>query len=342
MEAKEKMRREMLKNLTGIIADYEVFYLEAEEAEALKDSPLTKARYAKFEKWIKNVYEKGVLPDPAMDETQLMNEIDFAVRLYEALHHLALGQSLSSDIQRSYEERLLSPEEFLLDEADLPTWNELPSVDELSDSFNLDSIRREDYYEGRKLKDPDDASFITNERLQDRNGFEPTDQDLLNVHYAENEPAKRAAFLKSVDVEYTVEALSPARIFDISDILMRKNKGAEAQGMAHPDYLTTQELFDAFDEAGVRPATLRELLAYAKKYRKPEDEWWNASFTEEEKIQRADASSIYAVGSVFSHSVLRQVPCLAREEGKQELLTRDLDTQWGWGNYFLVFRKEIS
>lgn len=343
-EAIDKMRREILKDLTGIISSYEELYLEPEELQAAKATPLTNVRYAGFEAWIKTVYEKGTLPHLEINETQLMNEIDFAVRLYEALQQLALGHPLHEEIQRSYDKSLLSPNEFILDPEDLPDWDKLPSEEVLKKMFLFDRLEEENqtYREERKLKDPADAPFITQETLKERKGFEITDQDLLNVGYAVDDPERRRAFLRSVAVHDVSKKLPPAHIFSIREIIAEKPEDEES--------LTTKELLEAFDEAGVRPATLKELLAYKRRYWKPKKDPKNP-LSDEEILQRANWAFITALGSLFSEyseeagRYLRLAPCLnAWDEGGTERIIElgsdGFHQNWGGDEFFLVFRKE--
>ncbi len=328
------MRREILKDLTGMIELYETFYLAPKEVEAIKGSPLTKARYAKFEEWLKTVYEKGVLPDPAIEEMQLLNDTDFAVRLYEALRQIALDQPLHPDIQRSYEPPILAPDEFFLKRKDIPDWDELPSKEKIEADFLLDSILDIEYRQGRKLRDPADHLLTTEETFKNRKGFEPIDLDLCHVFYGMDDPAKRKAFL-TVDRSLLSKRLLPGRIFDIKKIIKQKR----AQDPSRSAELTTRELLEAFDRADVRPATLEELLAYSRVHWVPKLDPDNP-LTDLQFLQNADVARICALGSIFSDSFKRRcIPCLIWTSGKRELDSAPFDQTWDDIDHFLVFRK---
>ena len=167
-----------------------------------------------------------------------------------------------------------------------------------------------------------------------------TDQDILQGGYAVDDPKKRQAFLDSIDRNNHSETLPPARIFEIGSIIQKKKKEAQARGTTHSDYLSTRELLEAFDDAGVRPATFVELLVYSKKYWKPKHDPNNPR-TKEEIAEHANAHSISAFGSVFSDSDGdRYVPCLRWAGSKRTLIANLSASFWDKSLRFLVFRKE--
>ncbi len=336
-EAKDQIKREILKDLTGIVKLYEAFYLEPKEVEAAKGSLLTKARYKKFEEWLGVVFEKKMLPDSTIDESDLKNNAYFAVQLYEALQHLALGQSLHPEIKRSYDLLTLASDEFLLHREDIPSWNELPSEEEIKRDFWFGWIWKTEYRQGRKLKDPADISHTTKETLKDRKGFEPTDQDLCDILYAKNNPERRNAFLRNIDRADSFETLPPAKIFDITQVITKKRE----QDPDHPMDLTTQELLEAFDEANVRPGSLSELLAYSRKYWRPEVGIIHSS-EDKERLQGSYHPYIYAFGSIFSDSMdtnRRNIAFLRWDENVRQLDGCSLNHVWDSADHFLVFRK---
>ncbi len=215
----------------------------------------------------------------------------------------------------------MDPDEFLLLPADLPTWSALPAQTDLKTHFGIDWCTSE-YYEQRSLV-----------------SFEPREQDLISVHYAESEPEKRQAFLASVDRRFIPERLPPAKVLNIGTRIQEK----QAEDPDHPPYLTTRELLELFDELNVRPATLAELLAYAGKYARPK-EGQQDSMTTEERAKHS-ASSVYALGSVFPDSLhTPSVPHLRWEEEGEEgnetsLITASFGEHWYPKERFLVFRK---
>lgn len=340
-EAQDKIRRRILKDLQRVIEDLEPLYLLHDAIRHLQGTPLTKDRLQNTGTWLERLSRKEIALPSGTDEQDVLHKAHLIQELSLALATLKQNKPLPLDIRKRYETPELTPDEFLLLPEDIPTWNELPSEAEIKTNFVFDWIWDE-YREGRKLKDPADAALTAKETLKDRKGFEASDQDLLNVKYAEHNPAQRAEFLHDVDTDHLPETLPPAKIFDIGSVIEQKKKEAEARGETHEDYLTTQELLEAFDEAGVRPATLKELLAYSKKYWKPKEDP-NHPLTEEEIAQRANAPYIYAFGSVFSYSVgLRYVPCLRWVGGERQLYAVDFDNYWDSDNRFLVFRKASS
>ncbi len=343
-EARVKLKARILESMGRIIERYEAFYLSVDEMHTFVGSPLTNARYARFETWLGMLSEKKILISSALslDQVHFAQDVSRVVLLYQALQDLSMGRSVATDIRNEYEERPLSADEFLLREEDLPLWNEFPSEEEVKTAFNFDSIWSDEYWQGRKLKDANDAAYTTKETLKDRKGFEPTDQDLLNVGYAVDDSDRRHAFLRAVEEVYVKERLQPAKIFEIGDIIDQKKKEAEARGKTVEDYLTTKELLEAFDEASVRPATLKELLAYAKTRWKPINDP-NQSLTEEEMDQHANAPYICALGSVFSNTLgQRRVPYLRLDRDGRRLSIDHFSDNWYMSRRFLVFRKSFS
>ncbi len=338
-EEKDFLRRELIAGILRVVEAYEDVYLPANEVPPMGCLPLTKARYAKFEAWIHRLSEGRYSP-PECDQFFLTDNIKNVVRWYEALQSLTVGTPLPPDILEQFGPPRPDPDEFIFEPGDVPTWSELPSKTEIEEEFGLDYISPE-YPAGRKLKDPRDALHITSEGLKHRLGFDPVQQDLLDEGYAVEQPEKREAFLRSVDIDFLPETLPPAKIFEIGDLIEQKI----AKEPGHADYLTTKELLDAFDEAGVRPATLKELLAYSKKFWKAKQSL-SGPISEKEKTQRADAQSIHALGSIWSLVApgsrminKRAVPTLSLNAGRRELYPYYFSLDWFKTSRFLVFRK---
>jgi len=137
------------------------------------------------------------------------------------------------------------PGEFRL--KDIPTFSKLPSISELKKELELDWASPE-FREGREIKE-----------------FSLTDQDLLDIGF--DEPRKRKELLEEIAISRESDEAEPlAKVFDMGETLAKKKQ----EDSGHPNYLTTKEVFEAIDEAGYRPATLEELLAFGKKFWKPE------------------------------------------------------------------------
>jgi hypothetical protein len=329
-EAQDKVRRRILKDLQRVVEDLEPLYLVHDAIRHLQGTPLTKDRLQNAGSWLERLSRKEIALPSGTDEQDVLQRARLVQELSLALSALKQSKPLPLDVRKRYETPTpeLAPDEVLLTPEDIPTWNELPSEADIKTTFKFDLIWVDNYKEGRQLKD-----------------FEVTDQDLLNVGYAVDDPEKRQNFLQSIELAHSSETLPPAKIFDISDIIREKEAEAAQFDGTDPDFLTTQELLEAFDEAGVRPATLKELLAYSKKYWKPKEDP-NNPLTPEEVTQRANAPYIYAVGSVFSRSGgRRRVPYLSWRDGVRQLDARGFDdfgTLWDSGSRFLVFRKESS
>ncbi len=316
-DQKEHIRRQILFDMRRTIQRLEPLYLDHEEVERIQNSPLTQTRYRLFEKWLAELTKKGSSVRTSIDRSKLTTDISQVVQLYEALADLKHDRPISERNQRRYD---LAPDEFLLEPEDIPRWNELPSEEALKTTFRLDWVFGIDYSEGRSLRD-----------------FELKEHDLLVAGYAEHDPAKREAFLLSIDVDHFTEALPPARIFDITKIIEEKQK----QDSAHSDALSTQELLEAFDEAGVRPAILKELLAYSRKYWIPEQNPTHP-WTKEEIDQSANSRYIHALGTACTYTKdIRTVPCLDYRENIRKLDGSAFYNHWRSEDKFLVFRREV-
>lgn len=219
------------------------------------------------------------------------------------------------------EEELEEKERFTLH--DIPTFLKLPSATVLKDKKNgykFDWTWEQEYREGRSIED-----------------FALTDKDLQDMGLSD--PEKRKELLQEIAKGKEHKELeSVAKVFDIGDVIAQKRK----ENPNHPNYLTTKEVFEAIDEAGYRPATIEELLAFGKQSWKPDVD--SKTLTDEEKLlQRVNAPYIYALSSPFPPSGgNRVVPSLGWNGVKRDLDGGDLGYDWNGYSQFLVFRKFSS
>jgi len=206
---------------------------------------------------------------------------------------------------------------------DIPTFSKLPSEAAFKDKTNgykFDWIWKEDYREGRDIDD-----------------FSLTDKDLQDIGF--DDPQKRQKLLQEfTSGRESNEAEPSAKVFDINETISKKKQEVPK----HPDWLTTKEVFEAIDEAGYRPATIEELLAFGKQFWKPDAD--SKTLTDEEKLlQRVNAPYIYALSSPFASSGGgRRVPSLGWLGGKRNLHGYGLGFDWRGGRRFLVLRKFSS
>ncbi len=316
-DQKERIRRRALSEMQRIIERLEPLYLDEEQLSATQARSLDTTRYHLFEDGLNGMGKQTTHLQANTDQMKLMEDVALVIKLYRMLADLKQDRSIPEDLRKEYD---LAPNEFRFVRPDIPYWSELPSEESLKRTYRLDRIFENDYSEGRTLED-----------------FDLKGLDLLDVHYAEHDLAKREALLYLVDRYRFSETVPPAQIFDIRSIIADKRK----QDPSHPEELTTKELLEAFDEAGVRPATLHELLAYSKKYWTPEDRDPSA---DAEVDQYAHAWSIYALGSAYSSGMSRDgdrvAPCLEWHENKRGLDGAEFNSTWKRTDRFLVFRKD--
>ncbi|MFH1078492.1 MAG: hypothetical protein V1745_04420 [Patescibacteria group bacterium] len=218
-------------------------------------------------------------------------------------------------------EELERKEQFVLN--DVPTFTEIPSDKVFKNKvkgFGFDWTWEKQYRENRPLTD-----FALNEE----------DLDQIGVG-----SARRVSVLKAMEAGRTEKEQPRAKIFDIGDLIRRKRQEDPSQ----PEYLTTKEVLEAIDDAGYRPATIEELLAYARDFWKPEPENSERPLSNEEKmLQHVNAEVIHAFGSLFSDSAgERDVPCLSWGGSARGLGADDFVRVYGDTNHFLVIHKETS
>ncbi len=326
MAAKQQVvfRESVLTDLLRIVTRYEPYYLSEEERAAFRSvrKGITRERYAKFEAWQGQVFVNRACSSQIDPET-LVVDIQRALTGYTILYDWR--QEVSADEATIGTYKGWKPGRFQFMPDDLPAWDALPSVEQLKREYLFSAISTAVYTTGRKFKDPKDDSFLTKETLKHRQGFGPTDQDLLDQGYAVDDPVKRQAFLASVDVDLSPEALPLAYFLNFRNPSLNKNG-------VFPGHLTTNELLCFFDTSNVRPATFPELLAYAKKY-------WHtqARFSAESKKQ------VVAFGSIFSGpGGKRYVPYIKEESKGRKLDFLPLQSLWMPSmKEFLVFQKDV-
>jgi len=203
---------------------------------------------------------------------------------------------------------------------DIPTFSKLPSESELKKEYKFDWIWDQEYRESRDIDD-----------------FSLRDEDLQNIGF--NDPQKRQELLQEIaSGRESNEAEPIAKVFDINEAIAKKKE----KDSKHPDWLTTKEVFEAIDEAGYRPATLEELLAFGKQFWKPDAD--SETLTDEEKLlQRVNVPYIYALSSPFTGSGgHRRVPYLGWNGGKRNLYGSDFEIDWNGDRRFLVLCKLSS
>ncbi|MFA4954738.1 MAG: hypothetical protein WC641_05490 [Patescibacteria group bacterium] len=206
---------------------------------------------------------------------------------------------------------------------DVPTFTVLPSHDILKDKqagYGFDYVLNE-YREGRPLSD-----------------FALTDKDLRDIGF--DDLQKREELLQAIaQAKEHKESDRMATVFDIGDVIAKKQR----ENPSHPDRLTKKEVIEAIDAAGCRPATLEELLAFAKQFWRPDAD--PATLTDEEKLlQRVNARFIYALAYRFTDSDgLRDSPCVRWNGDKRRLSGGDAGSDgWSGDVHFLVFPKTSS
>jgi len=203
---------------------------------------------------------------------------------------------------------------------DIPTFTNLPSEAVFMDKGNgykFDRIQAQEYREGRNIKD-----------------FLLTDKDLQDIGL--DDPQKRQELLEEISRGTADRETEPlAKVFNISEAIAKKIQ----EDPRHPVFLTTKEVIEAIDEAGYRPATLQELLAFGKHLWKPYVE--AETLSEGEKLhQHLDATDIVALASVFTaYGGKRSVAFLSCLAGLRGMRLYEFNDFSGSGTHFLVIRK---
>ncbi len=314
-EQRDQIRQDMLLELGLIIQTYEPFYTKDEQPK-LAPRSLTKERYARFEAWVGKCAETGQCA-PELDQNAWTEDTQRIVIGYRALAALKQPGTLPSDLQAYCETRKLMPGEFRMLRSEVPTWERLPSEDDLKKLFRLDSIENT-YSAGRTVK-----RFTFTERELSNAGMRGDQQVDQNTVQDLLERFKR---------ETKNERLPPARILDVKEILEAKKR----ENRNHPDDLSLWEVFTFLDAQKLRPATLQELLAYAKSH-------WHTEGQEGPAVDpnafiKTDVPHIHALGSVFGKK--GYVASLRYINQARDLDVTFLHNRWSVGDLFLVFRQE--
>ena len=318
------------KDLEDVFAIYEPLYSTQDEVPSgeappnenpFKSRPSPsglESRYQAFMTFVRRVLDEGELParsnfkeaDILRDLTTVTDRVGWIVRLKK-------DGTIPSEAPKLRERLELEPGEFFLEH--VPEWMELPSQTTLTDKgeegFKFDSGWWDEYRETRPLRD-----------------FDLMEADLMSIGM--DDPHERQALLASFEQR---DSLKPAKIFDIGDVIREKKE----QDPSHEDFLSTKELLEAIDAAGYRPATILELMAYARDRWKPEpEETRGQPLTKEESEERCNAPYIYAFASPFADSGdIRRVPCLDWSGSERLLGAGDFADGWDSGHRFLVLRK---
>jgi len=205
---------------------------------------------------------------------------------------------------------------------DIPRFSMLPSADTFRDKtngFKLGGIEEGEFCEGRDIGD-----------------FFLTDKDLKDIGF--DDQNKRQELLQEIARgRESNETESLAKVFDIKETIAKKKQ----EDSNHPGWLTNKELFEAIDEAGYRPATLEELLAFGQQFWKPEVD--TELLTDHERLQHLNAPYIHALSSLFTGFKGRRIPGLHfRNKDETVLSSVILEGDWGVSDRFLVVRKASS
>lgn len=200
----------------------------------------------------------------------------------------------------------------------IPLWEKIPAEATFKKDFKFDWIWSDEYKKGRPLSD-----FY----------FLSSDAEKISL-----EKSFTQSLTKSLDIAKGKESRPDVKVFEIGDVIRKKKK----ENPNHPGYLTTKEVLEAIDEAGYRPATFAELLAFGRDSWKPEVDPKN--LTEEERVlQNVQAPYIYALGSPFSSARGdRCVPRLSWDDGRRKLDAFSFGSGWSGSLRFLVLRKASS
>lgn len=320
----EAMRLRLRTALAKRVLRMESWMFEEREMQGREALPLFEERIKRIHAWLEGLAlgEEGIPEE--VDERVVGQTVEEYTRLLMALLDVREGRRLSGKARRYEYDLALG--EFVLDSEYIPSWNTLPSEAEMQAVFALDYAWTDPnniqtgYNQHRPLSD-----FALRRNDLERSGF--------------SDPNKQRTLLEELEHR---EPEPVGRIFDISDAIKNKekNKGLQPDEPAYQNYLTPQELFEAFEEAGVRPATLPELLAYSKNYWRPKENP-NNSLTEQDRLQYANARGvcIYAVGALFSLANGRLVPCLVRVGNEYHLTAHIFGGGYDAKSRFLVFRR---
>lgn len=156
---------------------------------------------------------------------------------------------------------------------------------------------------------------------------------ILDEEYSKDRPLKD--FVPQNDAE--VEPV--AKVFNIEEAI----KEARKKDPQHNDYLSTAEVLKAIDQAGYRPATIEELLAFGRDGWKPEAD--PQTLTEEERVlKNVGAQFVYGLNSIFfDANSERNIPSLCWDGAQRGLSAESYGrTDWDAYCHFLVLHKSSS
>ncbi len=302
------IRQLILSDLFAIIARYEPYYAPSTIAPHFP-----RERYAAFEHWLGSLAQGACCSD-GIDQLMLRTEVARAASLYEALQALRHGRPLEPAIRKRYE---LRPGWFQLEREKVPYREAFPSAKHLKERFRLEiyaSGWRGPYPEGKSLRDD----------------FALTLEDLLEIGFEMDDPLKADEFIGSITENHPEEILR-GRLWKLGDILKQDEKLSEER----PTSLHPHDLFEAFDRAGVRPATCAELFAYAELQWQP---------IVAQGYHPLNAPYIWALGSAFNFSEEesgRSFPYLLWTENNRWLSSGSIERSWDDSQEgFLVFEKD--
>jgi hypothetical protein len=283
--------------------------------------------------FMQNLIDTGVMPaDSKLKEEEIVKDLETVVKRRAWLTELKQTGRVPKDATRPQEQKELQPGEFILkgveetralfplDKRGLQT---LPSPDTWKKKTNdpgymFDVVWEDGYHNTRPLSD----FALTRDHLK---AIEISDFEEQTRHIHE-----------SILANFATEPI--AKVFDIGELIQKKQHDLSDPNIK---WLTTKEVFEAIDAAGYRPASLIELLAYAKANWKPLEQ--SNLLTEKEKEELVDVPSIVAFGSPFTKADDRHtVPCLERGGTWKNLTAYDLLDDWYTEHRFLVIRKPVQ
>ncbi len=244
LQQRQDLRRMILYELESRIREYEKLYEPAIDPLPATSNRLTKERYARFETWIGECGHIGRCP-PGIDEVQWRADVKNIVVGYRALQRLVQGGILDAELLEYCTLQLPKPQELFILREQMPNWTVLPSELVLKTTYHLDSISeefRQEYGKGKTLQD-----------------FALKEEDFLDrVSIIPEIPRQR--LLHSIEEGQRREVLPPAKIVFIADLI-------QSWKQLHPNHeggIMTNVVLELLDRQGLRPATLAELLTYAR------------------------------------------------------------------------------
>ncbi len=300
---RQDLRRIILSHMEAKIRAYEALY-EPANTPAIPESPLTKERYTRFETWLGTLGQGRTYP-AEMGQDQLKRDIQQITTGYQALQQLHQAGPLRPEIRIYCEAQLLRKGEFLLSREFIPKWIWLPSQELLKKAYRLDHVA-EEYREGRPLEDFTLKNWET--MLVGMSGS----KELIEL---------RERLLNNIAEGMRLTAPSPAKVLSVEEIIRQIRLQDPDQG----ERLPTLDIWQFLDQHNLRPATLQELLVYARDH-------WDA---DKQELQ------IYAFGSAFSNEGTKSCfPRLTQFDQECELSFENMVRLWSSEDCLLVFRQD--